>query len=40
LITPEQALDALVARQQRREPGNEWWQGACRMALRRVVGVR
>jgi len=40
LITPEQALEALAARQQRRESGNEWWQGAYRMALRRVVGVR
>jgi len=40
LITPEQALEALAARQQRREPGNDWWQGAYRMALRRVVGVR
>jgi capsular polysaccharide export protein len=40
LITPEQALDALASRQRRREPPNEWWQGAYRMALRRVVGVR
>ena len=40
LITPEQALEALASRQKRREPGNEWWQGAYRMALRRVVGVR
>ena len=40
LITPEQALEALAARQQRREPGYEWWQGAYRIALRRVVGVR
>jgi len=40
LITPEQALDALASRHQRSESVNEWWQGAYRMALRRVVGVR
>ena len=40
LISPEQALDALCAKRRAREPANEWWKGAYRMALRRVVGVR
>lgn len=40
LITPEQALDALCAGRQAREPAHDWWKGAYRMALRRVVGVR
>lgn len=40
LLTPEHALDALCAGRRAREPANEWWKGAYRMALRRVVGVR
>ena len=40
LITPEKALDALSAKRGRGEPSNEWWKGAYRMVLRRVVGVR
>lgn len=39
LVTPEQALDEL-ARRRRRERPQEWWHGAYRMALRRLVGVR
>ena len=40
LITPEQALDELSARRRRRGHPQDWWQGAYRVALRRLVGVR
>ena len=40
LITPEQALDELGAKRRRRDRSHEWWQGAYRIALRRLVGVR
>lgn len=40
LITPEQALDELDARRQRRDRSHEWWRGPWRIALRRLVGVR
>lgn len=40
LITPEAALDALSDWRSKREVGNDWWRGAYRGALRRLVGVR
>jgi capsular polysaccharide export protein len=40
LLTPEQALDALVSRCRRRKPRNNWWRSPYRMVLRHLVGVR
>jgi len=40
LITPEQALDELLAWRSRTGSGTPWWRKAFRVALRRVVGVR
>ncbi len=40
LISPEQALDELLAWRERARPAVPWWRSAFRMVLRRVVGVR
>lgn len=40
LITPEQALDELLAWRARTAGVAPWWRGFFRMILRRVVGVR
>jgi capsular polysaccharide export protein len=40
LLTPEQALEALVSRCRRRKPKNDWWRSPYRMVLRHLVGVR
>jgi len=40
LITPERALDTLLAQRRVRESGSDWWKEPYRMVLRRLVGVR
>jgi capsular polysaccharide export protein len=40
LATPEQALDDLLAWRARTGGGTPWWRRACRVVLRKVVGVR
>lgn len=40
LITPEQALEQLLAWRNQAGAAAPWWQAAFRMVLRRVVGVR
>ncbi len=40
LVTPEHALDTLLAQRCGREPAAEWWKEPYRMVLRRIVGVR
>jgi capsular polysaccharide export protein len=40
LITPEQALDELLAWRAKAGGGVPWWRQWLRMIVRRVVGVR
>ena len=40
LISPEEAIDALLAWRQRTGGREPWWRGIYRVFLRRIAGVR
>lgn len=40
LVTPERALDTLLAHRRDRQLGSGWWKEPYRVVLRRLVGVR
>jgi capsular polysaccharide export protein len=40
LVTPEQALEALLSWREQTQGKDPWWRGIARMFLRRVAGVR
>jgi capsular polysaccharide export protein len=39
LVTPEQALDTLLAWRQKTHGQEPWWRGVCRVFLRQIIGV-